>query len=92
MFQTNLKRRESGRRIIVKRFIFSVVMVAMGLGLSLASPSIEAASPSAKSEHDFRTGTFQGNYCNYNAQFEITKKIGNSWEFEGRVLIKSTGH
>jgi hypothetical protein len=70
----------------MKRFMISVVMVvAVGLGVSLTAQTSQAA------EHDLRIGSFEGVWCNLPARFDITKKIGNTWTFEGKIWIKSTG-
>jgi hypothetical protein len=69
----------------VKRFMINVVLVAVGLGVSLASRTSEAA------EHDLRVGSFEGNWCGYECRFDITERIGNKWEFKGMILIKKTG-
>ena len=68
----------------VKRFIINVVMVAVGLGVSLASRTSEAA------EHDLRVGSFEGNWCGYEARFDILERVENKWEFRGKILIKKT--
>src|SRR5439155_5259261 len=85
VFRVNLKRGESGRRTIVKRLMINVVMVAVGLGVSLASRTSEAA------EQDVRVGSFEGNWCGFAARFDIQKRVGDTWDFEGKILIKATG-
>ena len=70
----------------MKRLIINVVMVAVGLGVSLAPRTCEAA------ENDLRESSiFEGNWCGYDAVFKIGKKRGNTWEFDGKILIKATG-
>src|SRR5262245_39603060 len=70
----------------MKRSKISLVLVAGVLGVSLAPRTCEGA------EHDLRTGTFQGNWCGFDAQFEITKERKNdAWTFDGKILIKATG-
>ena len=71
----------------MNRFIIKAVMVAVGLGVSLAPLPCHAAGD----ENDFRIGTFEGNWCGLPARFEITKKFGKRWLFEGKIFIKSTG-
>lgn len=62
----------------------TVVMVAVGLGMSLTAQTSQAA------EHDMRLGSFTGNWCGYGARFDITSKRDKGW-FEGKILIKATG-
>jgi hypothetical protein len=52
VFQANLKRRESGRRTIVKRLTINVVMVALGLGLSLSEQTSQAGEPKGYTTSD----------------------------------------
>ncbi len=72
-------------KINVKRSIFNRVIVATILGVSLAPQFSEAA------EHDFRVGSFEGNWCGLAARFDITTKVGNTWDFKGKVLVRATG-
>ncbi len=67
----------------MKRFIINVVLVAVGLGVSLAAGTCEAA------DTDMRLGTFKGNWCGSKAEFVITKQIANR-KFQGTVEILST--
>ena len=69
----------------MKRLMINVVMVAVGLGVSLASRTSEAA------EHDIQVGSFEGNWCDFDARFDIQNRVGDTWDFEGKLLIKATG-
>ncbi len=68
-----------------RSLINGVVLVAVGLGMSLTAQTSQAA------EHDLRVGSFAGNWCGFDARFDITSKRGNTWVFDGKVLIKATG-
>jgi hypothetical protein len=72
----------------VNRLKIKVVMVAAVLGMSLAPQLCEAALPA---EQDLRVGSFEGNWCGLAARFDITRKFGNTWKFEGKILIRATG-
>ncbi len=69
----------------MKRSIFNGVMFAAVLGMSLAPQNSEAH------EHDFRVGTYVGNWCGFEARFEIKSKVGNTWDFKGKIFIRATG-
>lgn len=62
-----------------------VVVVAVGLGMSLAAPTSQAH------EHDMRKGSFEGEWCGFAARFDLTAKRGTSWIFDGQIWIKATG-
>ncbi len=70
----------------MKKFIVNLGMVTLGLVALVTVATCEAANP----EHDLRTGTFQGNWCGFPAEFNITKKFGKTWFFEGTLFIPRT--
>jgi hypothetical protein len=52
---------------------------------------LAAISCALAAESDMRLGSFEANWCNYPARFDIQSREGSDWVFHGRVLIQSTG-
>ena len=60
-----------------------------GVAAALLLATLAPASSALAATGDFRTGTFSGRWCGYEATFDVTDQDG--WVFTGYILIESTG-
>lgn len=64
-------------------------MRSLGLAVAL-SASIAMVSAASAAIGDFRTGSFSGYWCSYDARFDIQSRDGNTWVFHGRLFLSAT--
>lgn len=71
--------------MIFTRSFSCLFTTALGLAAAAASTSAAFAKPG-----DMRVGIHEGEWCGLSAQFRVETKRGDTWKFDGQVLIHQT--